>query len=239
MSVMAIRHHVWDDRHWRVLAESGLASLGELRVGADISVGVVTRQFVNPKRSFGARPGPLRASTSAQQIHATGKSFVFKPPVSLRDSWIMQLRGARTVARHYDRAEPGGPVAMEPGVRFDGNPRLGGFLVVMPPGGKTDSQTSPPIILGLRPDGTGWTPVYFAIDLGGRKIRVNSVHPGPIDTDMIAFRTPEQREARMQQVPMRRYGTPKEVAQLVAFLLSDESSYITGAEIAIDGASSA
>ena len=60
-----------------------------------------------------------------------------------------------------------------------------------------------------------------------------------IDTDMIAFRTPEQREGRMKQVPMHRYGTPEEVAQLVAFLLSDESSYITGAEIAIDGASSA
>jgi 3alpha(or 20beta)-hydroxysteroid dehydrogenase len=43
-----------------------------------------------------------------------------------------------------------------------------------------------------------------AIDLGGRKIRVNSVHPGPIDTDMIAFRTPEQREQRMKQVPMHR-----------------------------------
>src|SRR6476620_3533396 len=78
-----------------------------------------------------------------------------------------------------------------------------------------------------------------AIDLGGRKIRVKSVHPGPIDTDMIAFRTPEQREERMQQVPMHRHGTPEEAAQLVAFLLSDESSYITGAEIAIDGASSA
>jgi 3alpha(or 20beta)-hydroxysteroid dehydrogenase len=78
-----------------------------------------------------------------------------------------------------------------------------------------------------------------AIDLGGRRIRVNSVHPGPIDTDMISFRAPEQREERMKQVPMHRYGTPEEVAQLVAFLLSDESSYITGAEIAIDGASSA
>jgi 3alpha(or 20beta)-hydroxysteroid dehydrogenase len=59
------------------------------------------------------------------------------------------------------------------------------------------------------------------------------------DTDMIAFRTPEQREKRMKQVPMHRHGTSEEVAQLVAFLLSDESSYITGAEIAIDGASSA
>ena len=78
-----------------------------------------------------------------------------------------------------------------------------------------------------------------AIDFGGRKIRVNSIHPGPIDTDMIAFRTPEQREERMKQAPMHRYGTPEEVAQLVAFLLSDESSHITVAEIAIDGASSA
>src|SRR2546426_40932 len=90
-----------------------------------------------------------------------------------------------------------------------------------------------------------WAPAVEAAEqlgrlhgLGGRKIRVNSVRPGPIDTDMIAFRTPEQREERMKQVPMHRYGTPKEVAQLVAFLLSDESSYITGAEIAIDGASS-
>jgi 3alpha(or 20beta)-hydroxysteroid dehydrogenase len=55
-------------------------------------------------------------------------------------------------------------------------------------------------------------------------IRVNSVHPGPIDTDMIAFRTPEQTEARLNQVPMHRHGTPEQVAQSVAFLLSDESS---------------
>ena len=54
-------------------------------------------------------------------------------------------------------------------------------------------------------------------------------------------RVPHARAARgaVKQVPMHRYGTPEEVAQLVAFLLSDESSYITGAEIAIDGASSA
>ena len=68
--------------------------------------------------------------------------------------------------------------------------------------------------------------------------------PGPFSTlfylpNQSASRTPEQREERMKQVPMHRYGTPEEVAQLVAFLLSDESSYITGAEIAIDGASSA
>lgn len=74
-----------------------------------------------------------------------------------------------------------------------------------------------------------------AIDLAPRRIRVNSVHPGPIDTEMLKVRTPEQNEQRLQLVPMRRMGTADEVASLVLFLLSDESAYITGAEVAIDG----
>jgi 3alpha(or 20beta)-hydroxysteroid dehydrogenase len=77
-----------------------------------------------------------------------------------------------------------------------------------------------------------------AIDLAKHKIRVNSVHPGPIDTEMLAFWTEEQRATRLKSVPMRRMGTADEVAQLVLFLLSDEASYITGAEVAIDGAAS-
>ena len=74
-----------------------------------------------------------------------------------------------------------------------------------------------------------------AIDLAPRHIRVNSVHPGPIDTDMLKVRTPQQNARRVGLVPMKRMGTAQEVADLVLFLLSDESSYITGAEIAIDG----
>ncbi len=78
-----------------------------------------------------------------------------------------------------------------------------------------------------------------AIDLAARGIRVNSVHPGPIDTEMLKVRTPEENAQRLELVPMRRQGTADEVAQLVLFLLSDDSAYITGAEIAIDGAASA
>jgi 3alpha(or 20beta)-hydroxysteroid dehydrogenase len=74
-----------------------------------------------------------------------------------------------------------------------------------------------------------------AVDLAARKIRVNSVHPGPIDTEMLKVRTPEQNQQRLQSVPMRRMGTAEEVAMLVLFLLSEESGYITGAEVAIDG----
>jgi 3alpha(or 20beta)-hydroxysteroid dehydrogenase len=74
-----------------------------------------------------------------------------------------------------------------------------------------------------------------AIDLAPRRIRVNSVHPGPIDTEMLRVRTSEQNAERLQRVPMKRMGTAEEVAALVLFLLSDESGYVTGAEVAIDG----
>jgi len=74
-----------------------------------------------------------------------------------------------------------------------------------------------------------------ASDLAPRRIRVNSVHPGPIDTEMIKIRGEEELRARVQQVPMRRMGTAEEVARLVLWLLSDESAYVTGAEISIDG----
>jgi 3alpha(or 20beta)-hydroxysteroid dehydrogenase len=74
-----------------------------------------------------------------------------------------------------------------------------------------------------------------AIELAPRRIRVNSVHPGPIDTEMLKIRSAQENQRRVQQVPMKRMGTSEEVARLVLYLLSDESDYVTGAEIAIDG----
>lgn len=74
-----------------------------------------------------------------------------------------------------------------------------------------------------------------ALDLADRNIRVNSIHPGPIDTEMLNVRTPLENRERLQSVPMKRMGTAEEIADLVLFLISDESRYITGAEVAIDG----
>ena len=74
-----------------------------------------------------------------------------------------------------------------------------------------------------------------ALELVGRNIRVNSVHPGPTDTEILRVRSDEENRQRVQQVPMKRLGTPEEVAAAVLFLLSDESSYTTGAELAVDG----
>jgi 3alpha(or 20beta)-hydroxysteroid dehydrogenase len=77
-----------------------------------------------------------------------------------------------------------------------------------------------------------------ALELAPRGIRVNSVHPGPIDTPMLRIRSEAENAARVAQVPMRRMGTAEEVARLVLFLLSEESAYMTGAELAVDGGAS-
>lgn len=74
-----------------------------------------------------------------------------------------------------------------------------------------------------------------ALELVDRNIRVNSVHPGPIDTDMLKVRTHEENVRRAQQVPMKRLGQAQDIAAAVLFLLSDESRYTTGAELAVDG----
>lgn len=74
-----------------------------------------------------------------------------------------------------------------------------------------------------------------ALELAGQNIRVNSVHPGLIDTPMLDSRSRDDLAKRAQLIPLKRMGTSQDVAKLVLFLLSEESSYITGAEIAVDG----
>ena len=74
-----------------------------------------------------------------------------------------------------------------------------------------------------------------ALELAPRNIRVNSVHPGPIDTHMLDVRTREENLVRVQQLPMKRLGTKEEIAKLVLFLLSDDSRFMTGSEVAMDG----
>jgi len=78
-----------------------------------------------------------------------------------------------------------------------------------------------------------------AAELGPRGIRVNTVHPGYIETEMTAAATPAFRETTIRETPLGRSGTVDDVAPLVVFLLSDASSFITGAEIPVDGGFSA
>ena len=75
-----------------------------------------------------------------------------------------------------------------------------------------------------------------AMELGGRGIRVNSVHPGMIDTPMTRVHGGDAAmEFGASKVPMRRVGTPADIAPVYVFLASDESGYMNGAELAVDG----
>ncbi|MFF3646728.1 SDR family NAD(P)-dependent oxidoreductase [Streptomyces sp. NPDC002564] len=71
-----------------------------------------------------------------------------------------------------------------------------------------------------------------ALDLAGYRVRVNSVHPGVIDTPMIAAASAGR---DWSHLPLGRMGRPEEVGELVLFLVSDASSYVTGAEFTVDG----
>lgn len=74
-----------------------------------------------------------------------------------------------------------------------------------------------------------------AMELGPRGIRVNTIHPGFIDTTMTASAAPAFREANLRETPLGRTGTVDDITPLVVFLLSDDASFITGADIPVDG----
>ena len=75
----------------------------------------------------------------------------------------------------------------------------------------------------------------LARELASRNVTANCVAPGFVDTDMTRGLTEAQREALLAQVPLGRLGTPDDVAAGVAYLLSDEASYITGITLDING----
>ena len=76
-----------------------------------------------------------------------------------------------------------------------------------------------------------------AVQYAGDNIRCNSVHPGPVETDMLRATRPDDTvlDEMLARVPLGRFGRPEEIAYGVLYLASDESSFVTGSELVIDG----
>jgi NAD(P)-dependent dehydrogenase (short-subunit alcohol dehydrogenase family) len=76
----------------------------------------------------------------------------------------------------------------------------------------------------------------MAVDMGGTGVRVNVIAPGPVDTPLVErMHGPEIRQRWLEAMPMHRYGTPDEIAAAAVFLASDDSSFVNGHVLAVDG----
>ena len=75
----------------------------------------------------------------------------------------------------------------------------------------------------------------LSLELSQKNILVNAIAPGTIDTDIIANYSEQQRQSRMNEIPLHRLGKPKDIASVSLFLASDLASYITGETINVNG----
>jgi len=75
----------------------------------------------------------------------------------------------------------------------------------------------------------------LAQELGSRNITVNAITPGFIDTDMTAVLSEEVKQKMLAQIPLKRFGSPEDIASAVRFLASDDAGYITGSVLKVNG----
>ena len=143
--------------------------------------------------------------------------------VNVRGVWL----GLKYVIPHMEKAGGGSIICTSSLGGLKGTPKLSAYIA------------SKHAVVGLMRSA--------ALEYASRNIRINTINPSPIATRMIksiesgfAPGAEEKVEEKMKQgVPLKRYGTPEEVANLVLFLASDESSYCTGTTFPVDGGMSA
>ena len=175
--------------------------------------------FLDMARRFAANAGPLRAVINNASV------LVYEPIEAVTEETLDRMLsaglksvfwGVQAFLAHRDESAPGSILNYSSPVAYRGRPNTGAYTTIK---------------AGI----AGLTKV-LAGELGPRGIRVNAIAPGSVPTPATeGFVTPEQYEQRAKNIPLRRNGTPLDVAQAAAFLLSDEASFINGAMLAVDG----
>jgi len=122
---------------------------------------------------------------------------------------------ARTVARDMIRKRTGSIINMASVVGVHGN------------GGQANYSASKAGLIGVTKS--------LAMETASRGVRSNALAPGYIATDMTAVLPDKVKEAFIEKIPLKRMGTPQDIANAALFLASDESAYITGQVLPVDG----
>ena len=175
--------------------------------------------FFDVAEAFASDTGPLRAVINNASV------LVYEPIEKVTEETLDRMLsaglksvfwGVQAFLAHRDERAPGNIVNYSSPVAYRGRPNTGAYTTIK---------------AGI----AGLTKV-LAGELGPRGIRVNAIAPGSVPTPATeGFVTPEQYEQRAKYIPLRRKGTPDDVAKAVAFLLSDDAAFINGAMLAVDG----
>ena len=175
--------------------------------------------FFDVAEAFAKDAGPLRAIVNNASV------LVYEPIEQVTEETLDRMLsaglksvfwGVQAFLAHRDESASGNVLNYSSPVAYRGRPNTGAYTAIK---------------AGI----AGLTKV-LAGELGPRGVRVNASAPGSVPTPATeGFVTREQYAERAKHIPLRRNGTPEDVAQAVAFLLSDEAEFINGAMLAIDG----
>jgi meso-butanediol dehydrogenase/(S,S)-butanediol dehydrogenase/diacetyl reductase len=176
-------------------------------------------EYFGVAEAFRYDAGPLRA------VINNASFLVYEPIEDVTEETLDRMLsaglksvfwGVQAFLAQRDRDAPGNIINYSSPVAYRGRPNTGAYTTIK---------------AGI----AGLTKV-LAGELGPRGIRVNAIAPGSVPTPATEdFVTAEQYEQRAKNIPLRRNGTPEDVAKAVAFLLSEEAAFINGAMLAIDG----
>ena len=175
--------------------------------------------FMQVAQDFATDAGPLRAVINNASV------LVYEPIEKVTEETLDRMLsaglksvfwGVQAFLAHRAENATGNILNYSSPVAYRGRPNTGAYTTIK---------------AGI----AGLTKV-LAGELGPRGIRVNAIAPGSVPTPATeGFVTAEQYAERAKAIPLRRNGTPEDVASAVAFLLSDEAAFINGAMLAVDG----
>ena len=175
--------------------------------------------FMQAAEDFAGDAGPLRGIVNNASV------LVYEPIEDVTEDTLDRMLsaglksvfwGVQAFLAHRDENATGNILNYSSPVAYRGRPNTGAYTTIK---------------AGI----AGLTKV-LAGELGPRGIRVNAIAPGSVPTPATeGFVTAEQYEQRSKAIPLRRNGTPEDVASAAAFLLSDEAAFINGAMLAVDG----